>query len=823
MCKRTTLTALVLIYCCCGSVVELTTDVLAAANDAIAQDSEESTESNFVEEQAGLSPNSNDQASAEDPLAEILAGHSYHGDAFNEGPRQRGYLMGGTGQVNFPVTTHSAEAQAFIHQGVGQLHGFWDLEAERSFRQAAALDEDCAMAYWGAALASLLHPERAKGFIAKAVELKKQVTRREQMYIDALDKYLMDKPEKKSDRAEQYIKDLETLSLEFPDDLESKAFIAHRIWQNSREGVKISSYLAADALIREILQANPLHPAHHYMIHLWDYRHAEKALESAARCGVSAPNIAHMWHMPGHIYSRLHRYEDAIYHQEASARVDHAHMIRDRVMPDEIHNYAHNNEWLIRNLLFVGRVSDAVSLAENMISLPCHPKYNTLQKQSKSASHGRRRMLQALSLYQLYDQTIEYCHGSILPLTEIDEEQLRRDRWLACSAVMTGDDEIQHAAIGRIQRMLAEHQRIVDEADALIADCNSLLNRHESLPLRPSISRLNEAEAAEKKKEATKSISQSSAIVKRAENSIHAVSGYDAFRKNDFVGAHKLLKKAGDEDKSWLAEILFLAGERDKALKEIDEQVKKRPQEVVPLARQIYLHAQAADMPAVKQAFENLRNSSTMIEVSHPLFARLNPLAIEAGFGIDWVKPQRVRPDVLYRPRLDDLGPLTWSPATAPEWQLLTPEGTLIGSSDFQRQAYLVIFYLGHGCLHCAEQLQAFGPAYDQFKQSGIEILAISTDDDNGLLRSLEDYGGDMPIRLLSNEDHTVFKAFRAFDDFENQPLHGTFLIDAEGKIRWQDIGYEPFMDHGFLRSEVTRLLKQETPNRRSSQLTLND
>jgi len=53
-----------------------------------------------------------------------------------------------------------------------------------------------------------------------------------------------------------------------------------------------------------------------------------------------------------------------------------------------------------------------------------------------------------------------------------------------------------------------------------------------------------------------------------------------------------------------------------------------------------------------------------------------------------------------------------------------------------------------------------------------------------------------------------IFKAFRAHDDFESQPLHGTFLIDAKGKIRWQDVSYEPFMDVEFLLKESKRLLQ---------------
>ena len=70
------------------------------------------------------------------------------------------------------------------------------------------------------------------------------------------------------------------------------------------------------------------------------------AEKSAGLYAKTAPGIAHAWHMPGHTYTGLKRYADAAYQQEGSARVDHAYMIRDRVMPFEIHNYAHNNQWL---------------------------------------------------------------------------------------------------------------------------------------------------------------------------------------------------------------------------------------------------------------------------------------------------------------------------------------------------------------------------------------------------------------------------------------------------------------------------------------------
>ena len=95
--------------------------------------------------------------------------------------------------------------------------------------------------------------------------------------------------------------------------------------------LKITSRYAVDALLGQVFAEQPMHPAHHYRIHLWDSQRPENALQSAALCGPSMPAVAHMWHMPGHIYSKLHRYADAAWQQEASARVDHAHMNRAAV------------------------------------------------------------------------------------------------------------------------------------------------------------------------------------------------------------------------------------------------------------------------------------------------------------------------------------------------------------------------------------------------------------------------------------------------------------------------------------------------------------
>ncbi len=75
----------------------------------------------------------------------------------------------------------------------------------------------------------------------------------------------------------------------------------------------------------------------------------------------------------------------AVYQQEASARVDYAQMMRYRILPDQIHNFAHNNEWLIRNLIHIGNEKAAQEMATNMLSLPRHPKWNKVRWRTVAA------------------------------------------------------------------------------------------------------------------------------------------------------------------------------------------------------------------------------------------------------------------------------------------------------------------------------------------------------------------------------------------------------------------------------------------------------
>ena len=253
----------------------------------------------------------------------------------------------------------------------------------------------------------------------------------------------------------------------------------------------MNSHQAVDSMLSEIFRINPMHPAHHFRIHLWDREEPTQALVSAAKCGQSAPTIAHMWHMPGHIYSRLKRYEDAVFQQEASARADHAHMMRDGVLPDQIHNYAHNNEWLIRNLVHLGRKDEALSLARNMLELPRHPKYNDFDIDGMSScKYGRRRLLQVYESFEMWDELLAEAETPYLEPTDVDEEQAKRLRFIGVAHYHRGE-------FTKVAKTLEQLETLLKSIDDKAKEAGEKAAKEKE-------EELDEKEAEEREKEAAK-------------------------------------------------------------------------------------------------------------------------------------------------------------------------------------------------------------------------------------------------------------------------------------------------------------------------------
>lgn len=719
---------------------------------------------------------------------ETEPGHSAHGEAFNEGPRQAAVLIPGTGKVHFSISSKNAEAQKFFDQGVGQLHGFWYYEAERSFRQVAALDPDCAIAYWGMAMANVNNDKRAKQFIATATKLKDKADAREKLWIAMLEKfYKEDKDDKrdKKQRALDCISDLENIVLEYPDDVEAKAFLAWKIWQ-AKDVATLSSPLAVDALLDQVFAVNPDHPAHHYRIHLWDGSKPKLALKSAAQNGQCAPAIAHMWHMPGHTFTKLKRYDDAAWQQEASTRVDHAYMIQNWILPDQIHNYAHNEEWLVRTFNELGRAQDAIGLSKSLIANPRHPQYNKLDK--GSAKYGPLRLMETLVKWELWDELLAETDGPLISVVDNSEIEAARLESRAWAFYQKGD-----------AKALDSHLKLLEE-----------LNEKDVLKNKERVAKA-EADKAKDKKPKGESAKKET---KAKEDKPYEPAGADAVKELRVLkailaqskDAPKMLEEAKSMPKERAAFLWLKLGDKKKA----EDASKGFKDDLVSLAAKTELLSALGKNEEAKKTLEQAGKLAFAMDRDLPMSKRLDALAPTLGVVGDWHAPVLKRTDSGVRPALETLGPVHWHPPTVPEWKAVTLDGKAISSSTLEGKPHLLLFYLGSACGHCMTQIKAFTKVAADFDKAGIQLAAITLEPASLAGRITEQMSPPKlpPFPIYCDPGLAIFKSFRAYDDFEQEPLHAAVLIDAKGRLRWWDVSWEPFTDTQFLLGESQRLLK---------------
>ena len=259
---------------------------------------------------------------------------------------------------------------------------------------------------------------------------------------------------------------------------------------------------------------------------------------------------------------------------------------------------------------------------------------------------------------------------------------------------------------------------------------------------------------------------------------------------------------------------LLASGDTTAAVRAAQNEVDDHENEVQPLADLVNTLWQAGQHSAAQDAFETLRTIAAEADLDSPPLARLKPIAAELKYPVDWRITSHASEVIAQQPMLDTFGPPQWQPWQAPDWKLQDVDGKTRSLSDYRGKPTVVVFYLGSGCLHCIEQLHAFAKKADRFSQAGLSVVAISLESPEDLAKAYAGKSRDsIPFDLVANPDFTTFKQYRCYDDFENIPLHGTFLVDAEGYVRWQDTGAEPFMDVDFLIDESQRLLPFPIPH----------
>ncbi|UJH66510.1 tetratricopeptide repeat protein [Allomuricauda sp. SCSIO 65647] len=239
-------------------------------------------------------------------------------------------LFENLGNHSFAISTSTDETQTFFDQGLRLTYAFNHAEAHRSFMEAARLDPNSAMAFWGQAYAlgpnindPLPDDERkmsAFKALQKAQKTTDKASAKEKALIAALGSRYSDNMNK--DIAElniAYMESMAKVADQFPEDADVQTLYAAAImntmpwnyWNN--DGSPAPNTLKGKAALEKAIKINPDHPgAHHYYIHMVELPQPDLAVPSADKLGGLMPAAGHLVHMPSHIYIRVGRYLDAV-------------------------------------------------------------------------------------------------------------------------------------------------------------------------------------------------------------------------------------------------------------------------------------------------------------------------------------------------------------------------------------------------------------------------------------------------------------------------------------------------------------------------------
>ena len=300
---------------------------------------------------------------------------------------QKAPLYDNLGNLHHEITTSSPEAQRYFDQGLTLSYAFNHAEAIRSFRQAAAIDPDCAMCFWGMAYAlgpninAPITPEAAKE-ANKALDLAagraEKASAKEQAYIAALARrYSSDPTAARPPLDAAYAAAMRDLVAKFPDDLDAATLYAQSLMDTSPW-----NYWNADGSPREftnevlaslesVLKRKPDHPgAIHFYIHAVEASPDPKRAEQYAdRLPALVPGAGHLVHMPAHIYLRTGRFNDASTANENAIKADTAYKAGNAVagnMTYDVGYIPHNPHFFVVSASLEGRRADALRAADEV-------------------------------------------------------------------------------------------------------------------------------------------------------------------------------------------------------------------------------------------------------------------------------------------------------------------------------------------------------------------------------------------------------------------------------------------------------------------------
>ncbi|HEX3674326.1 MAG TPA: hypothetical protein VHU87_08655 [Rhizomicrobium sp.] len=296
-------------------------------------------------------------------------------------------VFNGLGTLHHAISTKNAQTQKLFDQGIDLMIGFNHAEAIRSFREAARLDPDCAMCWWGVsvALGPNINMNMPKDAVTPAWQalkmaqsLEPHASPEEREWIEALSARYS--PDPKADRAkldEAYAQAMGKLWHDHPEDLDAGVFYAEAMmdtqpWDYWQADNKTPKGHGAEivSVLESVIARAPNHPgALHLYIHAVEASTTPERAEAAAdRLESLMPDAGHVVHMPSHIYYRVGRYADAAHVNELAAQSDERYIANCKAQGYyPVGYYGHNIHFLWTSSEMMGRYAASIDAARRLV------------------------------------------------------------------------------------------------------------------------------------------------------------------------------------------------------------------------------------------------------------------------------------------------------------------------------------------------------------------------------------------------------------------------------------------------------------------------
>ena len=679
--------------------------------------------------------------------------------------------------LHFPITHQGkevAKVKQWFHQGLGLFHLGSTLEAERCFREVVRLEPECPLAFLGLALVNERWPRRAELYLERALYLAAGVrlTKREKAWLRVYRDYYdpLGTPYSsvglhgQRDRELQLSTALEGLVREFPDDVEIKAMLLRtlaRRWLASKDRPDFA--LGLDLLGQVIAASAPRHPSQIHFIRLHERFAPAQSRATALQFlnhGYREPQV--FAQASGALFA-ARDHAAALAASEMGLRVLHRQAASRKSLPAYHEAYEPLVMQHLSNLMLVGRIREALEWLEVLERVPRLP--------------GAERS-------PLLPQPQEWFTAVNLAKMRL-RILIRGERWEALERVGERWGEKTQAPLLRMLGCLAKQ-----------AAANALGKAREGLTQPEILYRELLASGNVEDEPELKRLASHGREMVRVYNGKPSKK-VDRADLADVYPFEYYLKKVATASSSKRAADGMLAF------------LRANGHAPLIAAHAISLLLEAGMEDEARLVFStSFRKAAALGDSDLPIWERVRPIADKVGLLERWRLPRLT----ISIPGIDEeiveaMGPMRWRDRDPEQGHFLDRDGRAVTLAEKRGKALLVQFFVGVHCGFCLEQLEGLAEKSDAFESSGVEILAVSPDRPESVKAFLDaGAAGKWPFEFLSDPEMEMLRDFRYWDGFAGKPMHGTLLLNPEGKILWTFSGHEPFEGWNPLLSEVGRL-----------------